>query len=582
MKKFKQIKFLSLLILVITFVSCDEDEFLREVNPNAVTEDTFWQTQEQFNAALTTVYGALQFQSVSGGLLQHQMVRGDIAGTEPWYRPLQFRNLTFNDGTFYVTDKWSELYIGVFRANQVINQIQTADATVVFNDNNKAQIEAQARFLRAFFYFQIAHTYGQGIIHTTVPAAGEFNKDLSTIQEITETVIKPDLEFAKSNLPESWTENDLGRVTWGAATSLLGKVYLYEEDWSMAAQNFKEVIDSGVYSLTTNIMDNFRHDTEFNSESIFEVAYNDELAQGVGGGAVDDFPGGVGAEASTLSSATGQLSFNAFNTLLASYYLHEMLLNDVIDPTNSINTDGNTHSKRLTATIAPINGEGEYYNLPFGDRPGWGFGQSAYVKKHSNWYHKDQEDAVEFSGRSGINFRHIRLADVYLMYAEAVLEESGDVTTAIDYIDRVRTRSGVIALDTYITDNGGMFPQLHVSKEVHGTQPMVSPSVENVMTHLRRVERPSELCFEGHRWNDLVRWGIVSDVFSELAADEAWREANKETVLQINSGGVAPLFIIERIRPDFTIANGSYTPSQHDYLPIPTGEVQANGNLITN
>ncbi len=582
MKKFKQIKFLSLLILVITFVSCDEDEFLREVNPNAVTEDTFWQTQEQFNAALTTVYGALQFQSVSGGLLQHQMVRGDIAGTEPWYRPLQFRNLTFNDGTFYVTDKWSELYIGVFRANQVINQIQTADATVIFNDNNKAQIEAQARFLRAFFYFQIAHTYGQGIIHTTVPAAGEFNKDLSTIQEITETVIKPDLEFAKSNLPESWTENDLGRVTWGAATSLLGKVYLYEEDWSMAAQNFKEVIDSGVYSLTTNIMDNFRHDTEFNSESIFEVAYNDELAQGVGGGAVDDFPGGVGAEASTLSSATGQLSFNAFNTLLASYYLHEMLLNDVIDPTNSINTDGNTHSKRLTATIAPINGEGEYYNLPFGDRPGWGFGQSAYVKKHSNWYHKDQEDAVEFSGRSGINFRHIRLADVYLMYAEAVLEESGDVTTAIDYIDRVRTRSGVIALDTYITDNGGMFPQLHVSKEVHGTQPMVSPSVENVMTHLRRVERPSELCFEGHRWNDLVRWGIVADVFSELAADEAWREANKETVLQINSGGVAPLFIIERIRPDFTIANGSYTPSQHDYLPIPTGEVQANGNLITN
>ncbi|WP_075342982.1 RagB/SusD family nutrient uptake outer membrane protein [Tenacibaculum agarivorans] len=579
MKNLKKISLLSLLFLVVTLVSCDEEEFLKEVNPNAITEDTFWKTQEQFNAALTTVYGALQFQSISGGLLQHQMVRGDIAGTEPWYRPLQFRNLTFNDGTFYVTDKWNELYIGVFRANQVINQLLSADSSVTFNGNSKTEIEAQARFLRAFFYFQIAHTYGQGIIHTTVPAAGEFNKDLSTIQEITETVIKPDLEFAKSNLPQTWSDQDLGRVTWGAATSLLGKVYLYEEDWGMAASNFKEVIDSGLYSLTPEIMDNFRHDTEFNSESIFEVVYNDELAPGIGGGAVDDFPGGVGAEASTLSTATGQLSFNAFNTVLASYYLHEMLINDVIDPSSSVN-DTNIHSKRLTATIAPRNGEGEYYNRPFLDKPGWGFGQSAYIKKHSNWYHKDQEDAVEFSGRSGINFRHIRLADVFLMYAEAVLELNGDVNTAIEYIDRVRSRAGVIPLNNYITNNGGMFPQLHVSIQVHGSQPMVSPTSENVMTHLRRVERPSELCFEGQRWNDLVRWGIVAEVFNELAADEVWRETNKETVLQVSNGGVAPLFIIERIRPDFMVANSSYTPSQHDYLPIPTGEVQSNGNLI--
>ncbi len=582
MKKFKKTSLLSLLILAITFVSCDEDDFLKEVNPNAITSDTFWQTQEQFNAALTTVYGALQFQSVSGGLLQHQMVRGDIAGTEPWYRPLQFRNLTFNDGTFYVTDKWNELYIGVFRANQVINELESADSDVMFADNSKVEIEAQARFLRAFFYFQIAHTYGQGIIHTTVPAAGEFNKDLSSMQEITETVIKPDLEFAKANLPQSWSDENLGRVTWGAATSLLGKVYLYEEDWAMAAQNFRQVIDSGIYSLTPEILDNFRHDTEFNSESIFEVVYNDELAPGIGGGAVDDFPGGVGAEASTLASATGQLSFNAFNTLLASYYLHEMLINDEIDPTSPKNASGNVHSQRLTATIAPRNGEGNYYNVPFGDKPGWGFGQSAYIKKHSNWYHKDKEDAIEFSGRSGINFRHIRLADVYLMYAEAILELNGDVNTAMQYIDMIRSRAGVITLNQYLTNNGGTFPQLHISKQVHGTLPMVTPTVETVMTHLRRVERPSELCFEGHRWNDLVRWGIVTEVFSELAADEAWRETNKETVLQISNGGVAPLFIDERIRPDFMVANSSYSSNQHDYLPIPTGEVQANGNLITN
>jgi len=564
-------KVVVLLIALIGLTAC-EKEFLTEVNPNAITTDTFWQTEKQFNSGLTTVYGALQFQNISGGGLQYEMAMGDIAGTESWYRPTAFRNLTFNDGTYYVTDKWNELYIGIFRANQVIQNLETVEPDI-FLEYSREQIEAQARFLRAFFYFQVAHTYGGAVIHTLVPEASEdFHKPFVSIEEVTNNVIIPDLEYAKLHLPTVWTDqDDLGRATWGAATSMLGKVYLFDENWTEAAAQFKEVIDSDIYRLVPDILDNFTDLNEFNEESIFEVAYSDVLNPGVSGDAVDDSPNGTGAEASNFARALGQLNYGGFNTLIVTYYLHELYVNDEVDATNPVN-DGNQHSKRMNASVIPINGEGMYYNLPVGEKGGWGFGQSAYIKKHTNWFDMDSEDV---NNRSGINFRHIRLADVYLMYAEAVLMGSGDLATAVAYIDLVRSRAGVTTLQQYMDDNGGQFPQLHVSIQVNGSQPIVPLTADNLMTHLQRVERPLELSFEGHRWKDLVRWGIVSEVFAELRADEEWRQ-NWQALLNVAGIGVAPLWIRERVRPDFLLAAQNYTSDRHDYLPIPTQEVQTN------
>ncbi|UMB61762.1 RagB/SusD family nutrient uptake outer membrane protein [Lutibacter sp. A80] len=575
MKILKNIKLLFLSSLLL--IGCNEDEFLEQINPNATTTDTFWGSEKQFNSALTTVYGALQFQNISGGELQYEMILGDIAGTESWYRPAAFRNLTYNDGSYYVTDKWNELYIGIFRANQVIQYLETADESI-FNNTNKNEIEGQARFLRAFFYFQLAHTYGGAVIHEKVAETKEdLLKPFSSIEEVTNTIILPDLKFAQANLPISWSNStDKGRVTWGAATSLLGKVYLFDEKWNEAATQFNEVITKGNYKLTADIMDNFTDLNEFNEESIFEVAYSAELNPGINGEAVDDNTYESGAEASTMARAFGQLNYGGYNTLLPSYFLHELYTSDEVDPTNGIN-NGNTQSRRMTASICPKNGESLYYNIELDspDAKGWAFGQSAYIKKFTNWYHLDAEDS---QSRSGINFRHIRLADVYLMYAEAVLNATGDYQTAITYIDKVRKRAGVKTIQQYLDENGGTFPQLHISKQVHGNRPYVTASTETIMTHLRRVERPLELAFEGHRWKDLVRWGIAQEVFDELRADEIWRENNKE-LLEIDEEGIAPLYIKERIRPDFILSSTNYTPSQHNYLPIPTQEVQTNSEL---
>ena len=560
-------------ILFAVLASCDQDAFLDEVNPNTITTSTFWNSESQFDQALTTVYGALQFRAISGTLLQHEMILGDIAGTESWYRPFAFRNLTYNNGTYYVTDKWNELYIGIFRANQVIQY--AAEAEDAFSEGQRELIEGQARFLRAFYYFQLVHSYGGAVIHTKVAETKEdFAKPFSTIEEVNNSIIIPDLEYAIASLPEQWTGEDVGRATWGAAMSMLGKVYLYDEDWTQAASKFKEVIDSGNYSLTADIMDNFTHENEHNSESIFEVAFSSELNPGAPGDAVDDTPTESGAEATSIAQALGQLNFGAFNTLLPSYYLHELFTADEMDPSDPQNI-GRTQSARMSATIVPIDGDGLYYDLPIGERGGWAFGQSAYVKKQTNWYHLANEDG---NGRSGINFRHIRLADVYLMYAEAVVNASGDFTTAIEYIDMIRDRAGVKTLAEYMGENGGTFPQLHVSLQVNGSRPYVSASAETVLTHIQRVERPLELCFEGHRWKDLVRWGIVKEVFQELRQEEIWREQNQD-ILDISGSGVAPLYIRERVRPDFNLSSENYLSEQHDYFPIPTQEIQTNPQI---
>lgn len=559
------------LLSTFCFVACNEDEFLEQMNPNAITVESFWETESQFSNALTTVYGALQFQSVSGGFLIYEMILGDIAGTETWYRPNRFRRFDINDATYHITDKWEELYVGIFRANQVIQYIAEADS-VIFSGDNKKQIEAQAKFLRAWFYWQLAHTYGGAVMHTKViENDDDFHKPFSTIDDVNNAIIIPDLEFAIENLPQTWSGIDKGRATWGAATALLGKVYLYDKDWINAAEKFKQVIESGMHNLVPNIRHNWSDENELNEESIFETVFSAELNPGINGNAVDDNNNASGAEASTLARSFGQINFGGFNTLLPSYILHEMFVFDEVDVANPVN-DSNTQSKRMSASICPLNGETDYYGLPIGERGGWVFGQSAYIKKYTNWYNRPSEDS---QNRSGINFRHIRLADVYLMYAEAVLEANGDVQTAIEYIDKIRARAGVITLSTYMETNNGKIPELHKSVQVHGAHQFVEVTMESVMTHLRRVERPLELCYEGHRWKDLVRWGIVQDVFDELFADEAWR-VNNEADLSLDTIGVPPIYIVERVRPDFKLAVRNYNSIIYDYFPIPVQERQNN------
>lgn len=573
MKNLKN-KIVLLCLSSIFLLGCNEDEFLTETNPNAYDVSLFYTKASDFNSALTTVYGALQYASVSGANLTAEFAMGDLAWSYAWAPTLPFQNFTYNDASNYIEDKWDECYVGINRANQVIVNIQNADDNLFDNTDDKLSIEAQARFLRAFFYFQIVTTYNQGVLNLElVTNEQEAQKPLSTRQEITEQAIIPDLEFAKQYLPNTWGDGDLGRATKGAATALLGKMYLYDKNYTQAAVEFKEVIDSNVYALTPDYKDNFEHYREFNEESVFEVNFSSELAEGANGSWIDDIPGGrPGAEATVLGQNLAKLGVG-WCQLVSGYRLHEMFVYDEL-------SDGSGgHSPRLTSTIGPGNFEGTYYGASTPETvrgQKWNVGTTAYIKKWTNWYHMDIEPLLS---RGGINFRHIRYSDVLLMYAEALLEggtNDANAATAIEYIDMVRSRAKVTTLQRYMLDNEGKFPQFHETQIGTSTpRTLVNPTAANVLTHLQRVERPLELAFEGHRWKDLVRWGIAGEVLQEEDVYTKNFTANlvRRTLPVYSYGwiGAANANIFEN-------PANFYSPV-FDYWPIPNQERQNNNNL---
>ncbi len=589
--------------VAVASVGC-EDDFLTQTNPNAITDMSFWKSETDFNKAVNALYGSLQLPSVSGSkLLTFEPLRTDFAGTESWYSDqLTYDQLRWDNANPYVASRWSELYVGVFRANQILYYIDGGD----ISDEKKRLIKAQAKFIRAYCYFFLAHSYQEVVIVDKMPTNNdEMHKPLSTREEVITTMVIPDLEEAKANLPKSWKASEAGHATWGAATALLGKTYLYNKEWDKAAAEFKEIIASGDYKLVPNFMDNFTVDNEFNSESVFEVAFSDNFKPGTNADNHDELDGSEGTGiAASYASITGA---GGYNSVLPSYGIQEMFVTECeqMDPANAW-SKSHVRAMRAYSTLAIEYADGDYYQAPLtmyidaagnevASKANFSYGQGSKVKKWTQWDRVAAEDAST-GCRTGINYRAIRYSDVLLMYAECLLEK-GDVDNAITYIDMVRARAGVLTLAQYKAANAGKIPQLHVSSVVAGNTDataetsgytLVDATADNVMTHLRRVERPLEFAFEGHRWYDLVRWGIAKEVF-----DDGWKEeqglktyynadaAGNFTVdaTAPNVGKTYPLFLNQRVRPDFQKASENYQSAVHDYFPVPSIETE-NNNAI--
>lgn len=525
--------FLIILFIVFSLHSCDE--FLNEQNPNTITDKSFWECEDDFTKGLFATYNVLQSSNVmGGGTATDGHVLSDIVTPNPWgSSQLELHNHYVTDVNSYVVNKWHQLYTGIFRANQVLENLQETDIPESF----KTDIEAEARFLRGVFYFWLVTNYNNGsiLLHTSIPrTTEEYYKSLSTREEVYALIIE-DLVFAQKNLPQTRPTSELGRATWGAATAKLGKLYLYEKRFDEARNEFKKIIDSDLYSLTPEISWNFDLEHEFNSESIFEVNFT-----------IATNPPQSTSRAVSIAPQEAGGSRN----IEAAYNFIELCKKDPIDPSDPRN-EGRKYSIRALATICFKGDEQIFYQRPTLDFP-FIVEQEAHIKKFQNWTWPEERS----DGRSGINERVIRLADVYLMYAEAVLKTSGNVEEAIKYINRIRERSGVLKLNETEYD------------------------VDKLLTHIMMVERPLELFVEGHmiRWNDLRRWGIVKDVLKELSqikyrAFPDWlREATPEDLEDPDA----------EIRVQFTNAYNNYNPEEDNFFPIPHQEVITNEQISNN
>ena len=343
----------------------------------------------------------------------------------------------------------------------------------------------------------------------------------------------------------------MGRATWGAAAAMLGKLHINEHHYDVAKGYFKEIIDSKIYSLTSNIGDNFDEEHEFNSESVFEVAFSIEAKPGTSYGAQD---GPTGSEATNRAIGLATTQGGGYRTVMPSYYMTMLFKNDVMDMSNPINasrTGSAPYSIRTSVSVAIADDDNTTLYQRSSDAGGaYNNNEASYLKKFQNWTLSRESDLSV----SGINERVIRLADVMLLYAECILQTDEEVgyQDALDMVNTIRTRAGVVPLAEANYD------------------------ANSLMEHIMWVERPLELMFEGHdiRWEDLTRWGKVKEQYDRLAAKTYVISA--KVLYEYDPIKHAALKQIK----EYVEAAKVYSPEAHDYFPIPASELNSNPDFL--
>ena len=546
----KQQKLHILLIsALIIFYSCSDDRLDLE-NPNNLSADSFWSSESDLQQGLIATYAALQLDGLFGGAAASQLpVRSDTGRPNNWNaNAIGLNKLAFNENSDIVKKRWRDCYIGIYRANQVLENLD-------LSTQNRTQIEAEAKFLRGFYYYSLYRGYNNGsvIIHTTVPESSEdFYKSPSPAEDVYDLILS-DFEFAYNNLPEQYDNNqDIGRATWGAAAAMLGKLHINEHNYTDAKDKFQEIIISNLYSLTANIGDNFDMENEMNSESIFEVAFSTELKSGTSNGAAD---GPLGSEATSRARTLATTQGGGYRTIMPSYYITMLFKNDVMDINNPINSNriGNAnYSIRASLSIAIADDDNTtLYQRPSNQGGGYNNFEASYLKKNQNWTLFTESD----QSISGINERAIRLADIKLLYAECLLMLDESYNGALEQVNAIRQRAGVVLLNSADYDP------------------------ESLMEHIMWVERPLELMFEGHdtRWEDLTRWGKVQEQYDRLAS-------KRYVLIQKNlyefDPNIHTNFTEQTALKEFKDASEAYQPGTHNYFPIPSTEQNSNPNLF--
>jgi hypothetical protein len=249
---------------------------------------SYYESASGFEDAVRAAYSGLQ--DLYGQERNMTMLE---MGTDVWTKGADGSHKHFNDYTpalnaaeSYPREQWTNTYRDINITNEVIARAPNVVATASLTDELKATRVAEAKYLRAFYYFYLVRMYGD-ITVVTEPTEGVVTEATRTpAAQVYSDVIIPDLEAAIAGLPVSWGDSDYGRATKGAAQNLLGLVYLTRADagdMTKAADLFKQVIDSGQYQLQPTYASVWDMANEKNSEVIFPViSTSDPLTFGQG------------------------------------------------------------------------------------------------------------------------------------------------------------------------------------------------------------------------------------------------------------------------------------------------------------
>jgi hypothetical protein len=504
-----------LLPTLVAAASCS-DTALDTAPIGELNSVTFYQTEKEFEAASLSPYSTilnLYYNQDGSGvffslILPDDDVRTSHAGGGGG--DVETFNWRPDIGTF--RNVWNESYKGIMRANVILDRLPAA--TRFADEKQKPRFEAEAKFLRAYFYFTLAHEFGNVPLVTApianVADATVGNSEPGKVWDL----IEADLEFASNNLPASWDAKNKGRVTKYAALALLGKARLYRAQsfkdatkYQGAIKALSDVVASGQYKLMPNYGDNFIETQENNAESVFEV----QMSRGdFNPWLPTDFPGNVGAAGTARAVVTAASC----------------------GPTNACAPGSNSYGYGHLHATLPLQAEFEADDPrraltifkagdPYGDT------KTTYLAAWSVTGSTPAKYLAQFNASgfppniSTNNERIIRYADVLLLLAEAKLLGSNDVAGAAELVNQVRAR----ARTTYQIVKGSPAPSTLLPNVPASGTPQTW--FRQHLMHERRVE----LALELQRYADLVRWhragliNIKTEIdFGNTLANQNWKE----------------------------------------------------------
>lgn len=484
---------IAVLLLAVVMTGCKKD--LTIPNPNTPTTANFWKAAGDAQQGVNAVYSTFHRQGLSRWLHFMTIIRSDegySTSPAPWIVNNYdvFNNTDYND--YLLTCVWQDDYIGINRANQVLDNVPNIemDATL------KQQLLAEAKFLRGWFYYNLATIYGNVPIqlHTSKPT------DLPSTSTQDEVFAQAEQDFqdAAADLPTSYDAANVGRATKGAAYAMLGKAFLQQHKYPEAHDALKWLAEgpgTGIYQLVSDYRSNFIEATENNGESVFEIQNavnpNDAFDNDQGDGDPNHTP-------DRLNYGTSIPPFFAPRPIgFTDGQARRWVVWEFLKETTT--TGG--RDPRLAATFLydSTDERGPDYTMVFGrsfSSLGYSSDPSAVPNTHDVYFRKFLDDAA-MNGEvfhSGNNYRYVRYADVLLLYAEA-LNGMGKTNEAYPFVDLVRQRAGLAKLSVV---KPGLNQQQFLEQLKH--------------------ERITELSGEGHRWEDLARWG---DLGPALAVRDA-------------------------------------------------------------
>ncbi len=423
--------------------------------------------------------------------------------------PDEWASFTWNESTQLFDFMWTGSYLGINRANTLIDKLEASG----LSDQIKNEYIGQAKFLRALFYFNLVKSYGGVPLHTS----GTFDLSNTALPRSSEAdtykLITDDLKDAEIRLaPFNAAHQKAGKATLGSAKGLLAKVYLQMRDWDAAAAKAKEVMDMGVYELYKDYKDIWDPDPakENGSEHLFS-------AQHINGG---DNTTNLGNH--TVFRFTPQAQKHPVSNIDIRWSSEGGSSMGEVVP-EFFNETPDTYRKWWTMRD----------KMPFY----WRVSDGAFVEEEVQLIqplvikHYQIDLATGFL-KTGLNTTILRYSDILLTYAEAVNEDIGATPEAYEALNKVRRRAR--AVDTPEEQDESVYPDI------------VSGSLsQDEFRDVILDERAQEFIGEGERRNDLNRHGR----FLSVAADRGVNAAPGMELYPIYFGHILQNPLIEQNDP---------------------------------